>query len=90
MRRFEVSAVAFLAFNTLFAFLALREQRSLLIYCQDWTRQAGDGSDCLEPYNFLWLEALVALWILGALFLGGLALAHYVRAKQSLRDPQEV
>jgi hypothetical protein len=85
MRRFEISAVAFLVFNTIFAVFALSAQRSLLIYCQDWTREAGRGNDCLEPYNFLGLVMIVAVWILGALVLGGVALGFYISGRRDLR-----
>lgn len=90
IKRFEISAVVFLVFNALFAFLSLREQRSLLFYCQDWSRHMGDGSDCLEPYNFLWLGMLVLVWIVGALALGAVAVIFYVNAKRELRAAQVV
>jgi hypothetical protein len=72
VRRFEISALVFVLFNAVAAILVLREQRSLLVYCEDWRRAAPGDPDCLEPYNYLWLEMLVAMWILGALVLGGI------------------
>jgi hypothetical protein len=90
VRRFEISAVAFLAFNVVFAFLTLREQRSLLIHCQDWTRTAGSGADCLEPYNFLGLVAIVGAWIVGALALGGVAVGFYLSERRAVLRAAQV
>jgi hypothetical protein len=89
-RRFELTALVFLAFNVLLAVLVLREQRSLLRSCEDWRRRAPGDPDCLEPYNYLWLELLAAIWILGALVLGALALAFYVRARRAAGSAQVV
>jgi hypothetical protein len=88
-RRFEISAVLFLAFNTLFALLALREQRSLLLYCEDWSIEGKPG-DCLEPYNFFGLELIIVVWIAGALLIGTVAVIFYVNALRESRRAQDV
>lgn len=82
MRRFEVTAGAFVLFNALCAVLTLREARSLLWACDD---APGPPGDCLEPYNYLGVEGLIAIWILGGLFLLGLGVAFYVRGIRQLR-----
>jgi hypothetical protein len=89
-RRFEISAVLFLLFNALFAFLALREQRSLLIYCQRYAKEHGTGWDCLEPYNYFGVVLIVGAWIVGALLLGVVATIFYRSAKRERRVAQEV
>jgi hypothetical protein len=89
-RRFEISAVLFLLFNTLFAFLAMREQRSLLVYCQRYAKERGTGWDCLEPYNYFGVVLIVGAWILGALLLGAVVVIFYVNAKREGRVAQEV
>ena len=76
MRRFELTACLFVAFNIVCAVLVLREARSLLWACDD---APGPPGDCLEPYNFLGIEGLIAIWIIGSVVSGGLAVAFYVR-----------
>jgi hypothetical protein len=76
VRRFEVTAILFVVFNTILAVVVFREQRSLLFACDD---APGPSGGCLEGYNFLWLSFLVGIWIIGALVLVALAAVFYRR-----------
>jgi multisubunit Na+/H+ antiporter MnhB subunit len=83
VRRFELTVIAFLVFNTALALLVLREQRSLLRYCID---HGGPQGDCVEPYNSLWVAALGLIWLVGAVVLGGIALAGYLPLRRRLQE----
>jgi hypothetical protein len=83
VRRFEVTACVFVAFNAACAVLTLREARSLLWACDD---APGPPGDCLEPYNFLGIEGLIAIWIVGSIVLLGLAFVFYRAGIRGIGD----